>query len=272
MIAFVLWGLGCLGLVTELPANDRKKPTGLPQKPKEVKVRPFITDDARVVGERLAQWESWVRIDKESWQHWNLFAYGPSSRLELTTGLVYGVAHPQDAEKRAFSYALPLVQGKFLFREYKPNRLPGVAMVVGTFLPGGRGAFRPAGYGSFGFLTVTQSFLDGDRVLLHGNVGLNYLHVDGANSTLATWGFGTQIRTYNGLHFVGEIFSGDPYVPGAGTSWQVGARHFISEFAQIDATVGQGIGGANPLPFWYSAGVRLVTSAFLKKKLRSGER
>jgi hypothetical protein len=31
-------------------------------------VRPFITDDVRVVGRRLAQMEAWFRIDKESGQ------------------------------------------------------------------------------------------------------------------------------------------------------------------------------------------------------------
>jgi hypothetical protein len=32
------------------------------------RVRPFITDDARVVGNRLAQLESWYRQDKETIQ------------------------------------------------------------------------------------------------------------------------------------------------------------------------------------------------------------
>lgn len=38
-------------------------------------VRPFITDDARVVGNRLAQLESWYRQDKETLQQWFLAAY-----------------------------------------------------------------------------------------------------------------------------------------------------------------------------------------------------
>jgi hypothetical protein len=36
------------------------------------RVRPFITDDARVVGNRLAQLESWYRQDKETIQQWFL--------------------------------------------------------------------------------------------------------------------------------------------------------------------------------------------------------
>lgn len=68
------------------------------------------------------------------------------------------------------------------------------------------------------------------------------------------------------MHYVGEIFSGDPYIPGAGLSWQTGFRHFFSDFVQIDGTIGQGVGGLNPLPFWYSFGLRYVTTAFEKKK------
>lgn len=54
-------------------------------------VRPFITDDARVVGSRLAQLESWYRQDKETIQQWFLLAYGPTDWVELTFGGVIGV-------------------------------------------------------------------------------------------------------------------------------------------------------------------------------------
>jgi hypothetical protein len=40
-------------------------------------VRPFITDDARVVGFKLAQCESWLRLDMNAQQQWHMFAYGP---------------------------------------------------------------------------------------------------------------------------------------------------------------------------------------------------
>ena len=103
--------------------DDKLKST--PKKPAEIKVRPFITDDARVVGDRLAQLESWVRIDKHAWQHWNLVAYGPNKRVELTTGLVYGIDQPNETGGNHFSYALPLVQAKFLFNEYKPTACQG---------------------------------------------------------------------------------------------------------------------------------------------------
>ncbi|WP_264898725.1 hypothetical protein [Sediminibacterium sp. TEGAF015] len=220
-------------------------------------IRPFITDDARVVGKKLAQLESWVRFDKEAGQHWLLGAYGPNKKLEITVGGVYGYQNEHNS-KKTFAYALPLLQAKFLFKEYKPNKGPGLGMAVGTFLPVGQGSFKPDGYGTFGYFIVSQCFGKGEQFLFHGNLGGNYLHVDGSNNLIATWGIGTQIKAYKGLHFVGEIFSGDPYIPGTGTSWQAGYRYIVSDFLQIDMTIGNGIAGTTKMPFWFSAGVRIV--------------
>lgn len=227
-------------------------------------VRPFITDDARVVGWRLAQYESWLRFDRHAYQHWNMVAYGPTSRWELALGFVHGVA-AHHAERKQYSYAIPLIQAKYLINEYKPNRAPGIAVAAGTFLPGGYGAFKAQGYGAFAYVAATQSFGKEDRFLFHGNIGVNHVKYPTDDYTVMTWGVGTQIRTIGGLHLVGEVFSGDPYVPGSGMAYQAGFRHFVSNFMQVDLTVGRGISGQNQLPFWGSVGVRLVTDWFEKR-------
>jgi hypothetical protein len=240
-----------------LYANPKKHKTLKPE------VRPFITDDSRVVGKELFQIESWTRLDRDNFQWWALAAYGPTEWLEVTTGGVFGWdIHPE----QGFAYALPLVQAKILFKEYAPGKMPGIGAVVGSFLPYGQGSFKPPGYGTFGFLTVSQCFGDGEKVLIHANTGFNYLHIAGENEWLHTWGFGTQIKTYKGFHLVAEIFSGDPYVPGSGTSWQAGFRHFISDEIQLDGTIGKGIAGDEILPLWGSVGIRLVFDWFKKKE------
>ena len=61
---------------------------------------------------------------------------------------------------------------------------------------------------------------------------------------VATWGVGGQLRTVGGLYVVGELFSGDPYVPGTGTAYQTSFRYFVSPLMHVDATVGQGPSGA----------------------------
>ncbi len=74
-------------------------------------------------------------------------------------------------------------------------------------------------------------------------------------------------KSIQGLHLVGELFSGDPYIPGTGTAFQTGYRYFISDLVHIDTTVGKGIAGATIMPFWFSAGIRVVTRRFLGKKI-----
>jgi hypothetical protein len=228
-------------------------------------VRPFITDDAAVVGYRLAQLETWMMFDRFSSQHWFMLGYGLHKRFELSVGAIYGNDRP-DPERSEFSYAMPLLQAKFLFREYQPNKLPGVALAAGTFLPTGKGGFVPPGYGAYSFLTVTQCFGEDENVLIHGNIGANYLYVNKEDQLVAIWGLGTQIKAYKGLHVVGEIFSGDPYVPGTGLAYQTGFRYFVSSRIQIDATMGQGLAGQNKMPFWAGFGARFVINKFEKKR------
>ncbi|MFN7133113.1 MAG: hypothetical protein ACK4N5_13625, partial [Myxococcales bacterium] len=45
--------------------------------PPALAVRPFITDDARVVGGAQAQLETFSRLDPVSLQHWALVGFGP---------------------------------------------------------------------------------------------------------------------------------------------------------------------------------------------------
>lgn len=229
-------------------------------------VRPFITDDARVVGWRLFQYETWLRFDEHAWQHWSMFAYGPSKHSEIALGFVHGVAAPQD--HKSYSYAIPLLQVKYLINEYKPNKLPGVAVAAGTFLPGGDGAFKAPGYGGFAYVAVTQCFGQQENILIHGNLGFNYVKYPNTDYSVMTWGVGTQIKTIGGLHVIGELFSGDPYVPGSGIAFQTGFRHIVSNYIQLDFTIGQGISGTNQLPLWYGGGVRLVTDWFEKRHKR----
>lgn len=248
------------------------QPVWRPAVPEPAYVRPFITDDARVVGAGLAQIEVWSRVDRETSQLWALGAVGPTRWLELTMGGVVGAERDEvartDPTPGRLTYSLPLLQAKALARPYEAGAGPGVAVVAGTFLPQGRGFLKLPGYGTFAFAMATQALRREwnsteqapDPPLLHVNVGVNRLWIgDGPDETVATWGVGTQFHVARGAHVVAEVFSGDPYVPGSGKAWQAGVRHFVSERLQLDATTGRGIAGANPLPLWWSAGIRVVT-------------
>jgi hypothetical protein len=216
-------------------------------------VRPFITDDARVVGRRQAQMETWARGDRHAFQHWALTSYGPIEPLELTIGTVHGVTYDQG---RQYSIAGPLMQAKYLLRRPEAGSWPGVAVSAGAFAPIGNGAFKPHGWDTFGYVAVTESLTEGDGVLIHGNFGLVNSSIGGRKST---WGGGSQVRIRGGFHAVGEVFSGDPYAESSGIAFQAGFRHFFSDYIQIDATVGSGMSGQPRLPVWATVGLRLVT-------------
>ena len=194
-------------------------------------VRPFITDDARVVGRRQAQMETWMRGDRHALQHWVLTSFGPIAPLEVTVGAVHGLTFG-DATK--YSVAGPLIQAKYLLRKPTPNSWPGIAISGGTFAPVGNGGFKLHGWDSFAYAAVTESLGEEDRILLHGNVGF----VNSHSGRKATWGGGSQVRVRGGFHIVSEVFSGDPYAESSGIAFQAGFRHFFSAYIQIDATLG----------------------------------
>lgn len=221
-------------------------------------VRPFITDDARVVGDKLAQVESWVRGDRTSFQHWVMFAVGAWAPIELSLGAVQGATY-EDAPA-AYSVAGPLMQAKVLLWDPKANRWPGMALSLGATAPVGHGELAPPSWERFAYLALTESLFSDDRLLIHGNLGLSVVgseHGEGSQANF-NWGIGTQLRLFAGLHIVAELISGDPYEPTSGGAGQAGVRYIVNKKLQLDATVGGGLWGATPLPTWGTAGVRLV--------------
>lgn len=230
-------------------------------------VRPFITDDARVVGAQLAQIESWVRGDPRAFQHWVLLAIGPWAPLELTIGAVQGASY--DGEPAAYSAAGPLLQAKALLLKPRPNRWPGLALSFGATAPVGYGAFSPRDWERFVYLAMTESLFEKERLLLHANLGLVVIGSQPGESTKTTWGAGFQLRIFAGLHLVAEVVSGDPYEPASGGAGQAGLRYIVNARVQLDATVGGGLWGEARMPMWGTAGVRLVggpVSRWFRKK------
>lgn len=226
-------------------------------------IRPFITDDARVVGAKHLQLETWWRRDKDTLQHWALFAFGPNDHVELTLGGAYGlssiVSRDPGVSSPTFAFNLPLLQGKFLLREAEPNSLPGFAVATGIVPPLGTGGLEPPGPSGFVYVAFTESLFDEERLLVHANLGATVLVAKGHDPMSATWGVGMQLRTFAAFHLVGEFFSGDPYAGGAGGAAQGGFRYIFNDHVQLDATIGGGVFGATPLPVWATSGIRLVS-------------
>jgi hypothetical protein len=219
-------------------------------------VRPFITDDARVVGDRAAQVETWVRIDEKGFQHWVIPAVGVVAPLEVSFGAVHGT------QKGGYTLSYPIVQTKLLVLETEIAKVvPGVAFISGVIGPGGVGTLRMNQWDAFTYLAFSESILNGDRLLVHQNLGVFVTTIDGVRHGTFTWGLGTQVNVRGGFHFVGELFSGDPYASNPSVAVHVGIRHFVSRAVQFDATIGKGISN-DGLPPWCSAGIRIASTPY----------
>jgi hypothetical protein len=214
-------------------------------------VRPFVTDDARVVGDHQAQLETSVRYDKDIFTNLNLFAFGPTARSEVTLGWQDGF--PQSDRK--FSLTGPLMQFKYLMWEAKPNAYPGLALVIGALPPWGVAGFRTTNWSEFVYAAMTESLFENERVLIHANIGMSTTNP----ASVATWGVGTQIRLYGGLNAVLETFYNDPYFGNTGGAYQVGFRYIVSDSVQVDATMGSGLFGGHQINTFVGMGLRMVS-------------
>jgi hypothetical protein len=217
-------------------------------------VRPFVTDDARVVGYHVAQLESSVKADRNVVANLNLFAFGPTEKLELTAAWVDGFQHGR-GESRVFSLQGPLVQAKYLFFGAKPNATPGLAAAAGGFPPWGSQTFKPDSSREFFYIAMTESLGDADRVLFHGNLGFS----TSGGYTVATWGLATQVRVRGGWNAIFEVFKNDPYAGDVGGAFQTGFRYIFNDNLQLDVTGGTGLWGTPHLSAYYGMGIRIVS-------------
>jgi len=217
-------------------------------------VRPFVTDDARVLDEHTMQLETSVRYDQDVFTNLNLFALSPKANWELTMGFSDGFFLDKESN-RSFSTVGPLMQVKYLVWPAKPNRYPGLALAVGAAPPWGKGDFRQDRWSEFVYLASTQSLFDNDRVLIHANIGISTTNP----ASVATWGLGTQFRLIGGLNGVAEVFYNDPYAGRTGGAYQVGFRHIVNDDLQIDLTTGSGLFGSQQINTFVGMGLRIVS-------------
>ncbi|MDX2023597.1 MAG: hypothetical protein SF187_25390 [Deltaproteobacteria bacterium] len=249
-------------------------------------IRPFVTDDARVVGKRLAQLETWLLVDRLAYEHNALAAYGPTDWLELTAGFVHGANHT--GAVRGYSISGPILQAKALIIAAQDNGWPGLAVAAGTLAPAGTGSLKAPGWGGFVYAAATESLWN-EAVLIHVNLGFaaadngsnasgsggdqgsaspGGLSASGGNraSTLTTSGIGVQTHLFAGLHSATEVFYGDPFDPRTDyPAMQLGLRYIFNDNVQMDGTFGSTLvtvpGASQNERFerWASVGIRLVS-------------
>jgi hypothetical protein len=216
-------------------------------------VRPFITDDARVVGDGYLQVETWALVEQHGIEHWvtSSMGFGP---MEIAAGFVWGGLF--EGEEAGVSLQGPLVQMKLLMRPTMTDQLFGIAVACGALDPHSVGAFQAEHWSGYVYLAATQSFY-GDDLLIHANVGLAVI---GGEEPLQAplVGVGAQARVLGPLALVAEVVLGDALdAESDGGTAQGGVRLLLSDEVQVDSTVGVGLWGDAP-EWWATAGIRWV--------------
>jgi len=236
-------------------------------------VRPFVTDDARIVSRGQLEVEMWPELVLARGEaHPGYHAMGGVSVtewFEVIAGGGFGIG-----PRGELTIANPVVLPKFLIWRAEDNGIPGLALSVGLTLPFGRGRLFDDATGTYAAALLTSRFFD-DWLLVHANVGWLGARRSGEGgsgnvSTRPYWGGGFDLGVgHPDARLVGEAYAGDPLQPlGAKYAFQWGGRWLASDFVNIDLTF-----GAQPLveddvrisgewELWSQVGIRLLFDVF----------
>jgi hypothetical protein len=248
--------------------------TGLGYSGRAGAVRPFVTDDARIVDEGQLELEMWPELAftrGEPWFGYNLVAgVSLTPWLELIAGGGVGVEHGA-----RFTASNPVVQPKLLFVRAQENGVPGVALVAGVTLPLGRGVMYDDATGVFVVAPITSRLFH-DWLHVHVNLGASIARraeppLDRRRTTARTfWGVGADAGLgRRDVRMILEAYAGDPFhALGPKVAMQGGFRWLHGDLLNLDLTF-----GAQPLveyearvagewEYWIQVGARLLFDAF----------
>lgn len=209
-------------------------------------VRPFVTDDARIVDVGQIEFETWLEMvnDTAGWSDHPAYAtivgYSFTEWLEVLAG----TSMTYDGDE-GLGVENPTLMGKFLFVQSTPQGRPGHAMSISHAFDTGAGSlYEPGHVTSLVGMTSFRPF--DDRMQLHFNYGLRSDRTEeGRQYERFYWGVGTEVdlpfMPLGGekLTWVGEVFAGDPLVPNA-PDWaiQTGFRWHYNDHYQVDLVYG----------------------------------
>lgn len=214
-------------------------------------VRPFVTDDAEIVGDRQLEVATWIEGGAKFFEHNLELTFGVTHWLEVSLGAVHGV------ESGKYGVRGPLFHVKTSLRDLPDNGWT-IGAAIGGVAPVGYGSYEPEGGIGFASGIYTHAFRDGN-VLIHANLGVAFEHDNDGTHWVPTVAFGAQFHLVSILHGITEVFYSDPMDPLMEFGGQLGLRLVFSDYLQVDATAGTEItleGKAHP---WGTFGVRFVT-------------
>jgi hypothetical protein len=228
-------------------------------------VRPFVTDDARIVDVGQIETENWVELTRLGgvW-HPGIHMMGGATLnewLELIAGGGVGLE-----SGRRLSVANPVIQPKLLLWRADEDGFPGLALALGVTLPAGQGYLYDEATGYYAIAPVTSRLFE-DRLQLHVNLGVVGATSEVESAAKPYWGVGAEIEVLRDLpHVVVEAYAGDPF-EALGPAWavQYGLRWIASDYFNMDLTFGlqpDQTPAFDGLEAWGQLGVRFLFDAF----------
>lgn len=247
-------------------------------------VRPFVTDDARIVDYGQFEAESWLEVTHAEGAFGDapgfntLIGVTPLDWLEIIAGT--GVARSSNDK---WAIANPVIQSKVLLTKAEADGSPGYAFASGATFDAGQTTLAAGAtvdedinpnyklgdnYYAFGLMTYR---LLNDSQQIHTNFGLRGEHQSGIGLRLRPyWGVGLDMEVLReDIHAIVEAYAGDPLEYNAPLyAGQFGVRWIYSEYVNVDLTF-----GAQPtmntyrqatssVEVWGQIGLRLLFDVF----------
>jgi hypothetical protein len=230
-------------------------------------VRPFVTDDARIIDRGQLEVESWLELSR--YQGSLVPALNVIAGVSFTDWLevLAGGGMGMDPGP-SLTVANPVIQSKLLLMRTGPGWLPGVALAGGVTLPTGRGSLYDDATGLFLIAPLTLQPW-GDELFIHVNVGMTGTRHEGRLSARPFWGLGVDVSVHPRARVIGEVYSGDPFEAlGPEVAAQAGVRWHVREGVDIDITFGAAPGQdelrqpTGRVDLWAQLGLRMVFDTF----------
>jgi len=204
-------------------------------------IRPFVTDDARIIDRGQFEMENWFESAR-SHGTWDpapgfntIVGTSVNDWLEILAGS--GVGNDRNGSSTVGN---PMLMGKVLLHPAQMNGAPGIAVSASTVFDQGHGSMYLQGRVS-SLLAITSWRLQDDRINLHANLGVRSDKGEGFHRRQRIqWGWGVDIHTpLDRISYVAEVFSGDPLILHAPKfALQTGFRRLQSDRLQFDFTFG----------------------------------
>jgi hypothetical protein len=212
-------------------------------------VRPFVTDDARIIYKDQLEVESWAEINLERGEKpgfgiSSLQGYAPTDRLEIIAG-GFGLQY----HDRKITVENLVFQPKYLILRSLDSWIPSISAAAAVLAPlsGNRQQWNSyAILHASWFLFTPQDSTDpyDNGLAIHVNAGTKSQYdagLGGRYTSKPFWAVGFEVATpiNRKLRVLGEIFNGDPFFfEDEFPAFQTGLRWYKTEDVQFDIVFG----------------------------------